>query len=150
MSFYPLQGGFNESLLGTAVSPRRFYMSRSRVRSEGGLPENSDESCEKGIRTSTNQSNEILDTIIAVFISAFIFVTLISIYDVIRNAINNYYASITLNDPRTNNKPQDILNTEIANEKGLISSAVFAIFCMISSIILISFLIFLWSQSKKY
>jgi len=147
MSFQPIQGGFNESLLGTAVASRSFYMTHSNDL----LEDEPDIIYGKRVQVpnNNNQSSKIVDTIIAVLISAFIFVTLISIYDVIRNAINNYYASITLNDPRIGNKPQDIISTEIANEERLLSSAVFAIFCMISSVILISFLVFLWSQKNK-
>jgi len=76
-------------------------------------------------------------SLIMIFVSAVIFVTMVAIFEVLKNAINNYYAEIALNDPDVNNTPEDILTTTTANRYGLISSFVFAVICVIIAIIVL-------------
>ena len=73
-------------------------------------------------------------TLIIVFISAIIFVTVISIYDVVRNIINYYYAKKVLTDKTINNDPKSITNTMTVNKNTLISSIIFSSFCIISGV----------------
>lgn len=122
MSFHPLSPGTGQALLGASQAfqssdddslfERRISGPKQRVRSTKG-------------------------TLIIVIISAIIFVTIVAIYDVIRNAINNYYAKIALINPIAGNTAQNINSTVIANKQALISSIVFAIFCVILAAVLV-------------
>jgi hypothetical protein len=118
MSFQPLAPGINQSLLGVA-RPRDLRTLTER-RLSGGK--------KSGV-------------VIAVIVSAIIFVTVISIYDVIRNLFNAYYTKIALEDPRSQNTPQQINSTNIANKQALYASIAFSAFCIITSIILVYLLI---------
>jgi hypothetical protein len=131
MSFHPLSPGTGQALLGTSQAfqsseddslfDRRISGPKQRVRSTRG-------------------------TLMIVIISAIIFVTIVAIYDVLRNAINNYYSKIALADPKAKNKKQVIDSTLIANKQALISSIVFATVCIITAIILVPILA---KQSKR-
>ena len=117
MAFHPLQGGINSSLLGIGVAPR--------------------------ILDSNNQGRELYprridsggreNTIFVIIMSAVIFITIISIADVIRNYINNYYARRALRNPLSRNTQKEINNTLIANQEGLNASITFMVFCIIFS-----------------
>lgn len=96
---------------------------------------------EKRIHGNGDKTQNIKYTIIIIIVSAIIFVTIVSIYDIFRNLINNYYAQITLEEPNSGNSETEIKSTLIANKYSLISSLFFAIFCIITSIILIYLLI---------
>ncbi len=76
-------------------------------------------------------------TILIVIISAIIFVTMISIYDIFRNIITNYYAREALENPNSHNSEEDIERALIANKENLNASIVFSIFCIVMAIILI-------------
>lgn len=80
-------------------------------------------------------------TIIIVIISAIIFVTVISIYDIFRNLISNYFAKITLNDPNSHNTQEQINTTLISNHGLLISSIIFSLFCIVTGTIIIYILL---------
>lgn len=129
MAFHPLQPGFSQSLLGTG-DLAKFV----------DVGEREDTLYGKRIRTS-ERIGKNKNTVIIITISAIIFVTVVSIYDVIRNAINNYYATIALNDPNANNSQDDINSTIIGNRQGLIASFVFAIFCILVATILVYILL---------
>jgi hypothetical protein len=87
-------------------------------------------------KNSTTKNNLLL-----IVMSAIISVAIISVYDVFRNAINNYYAEAALRDPKSNNTQSDIDSAVIDNQKGLIASVVFGIFCVIVAIILVVILV---------
>lgn len=127
MSFQPLSNrGLSESLVGVA-DPAKFtdpFRNESRE-IHAGLP----------------KGDTLKYTLIIVIISAIIFVTVIAIYDIIRNYINNKYAKISLENPDSGNTPQQIQSTLIANSNQLISSFVFALICIILALILIPILI---------
>lgn len=125
MYFTPLRGGFKQSLIGVAT-PGRFVDVTDQ-----------DNRLYPKRRPGTDNSNAI----ILVIITAILFVTIISIYDVIRNIINNHYASKALRDPLAHNDPQDIESTLIGNKEGLIASIVFAVLCLITGGILIYILL---------
>lgn len=139
MSFHPLNPGIDQSLLGVGANPdlidttkfiEKDYVERAHyLGKEGG--------------SNNNNATRIILTII---ISAIIFVTIVSIFDVFRNAINNYYAKKALLDPKSGNTQQEIDSTLIANHEGLISSIIFAVLCVIISIIVIYFA---WSFLNK-
>lgn len=124
-SFTPLQGGFEQSLVGAAVPGKFVNVTKQNARM---APRRRD--------TGDGSSNIIL-----VIITAILFVMIISIYDVIRNIINNYYADRALRDPVAANDPQDIESTLIGNREGLTASIVFAVFCVITGIPLIYILL---------
>ena len=90
-----------------------------------------------------------IPTIILIIISAIIFVTAVSIYDVFRSKINNYYAKINLEDPRSYNNREDIARTELANDRNLLSNIAFAIFAIIIAIILIPILIYMSTKLSQ-
>lgn len=116
MSFTPISGGLSSALSGT-VEPNELY--------------------ERRIHAPSDKIQQLLYTILIVIISALIFVTVIAIYDVLRNTINNYYANIALLDPNSHNTPEEIERTQIANYNALISSLAFAASCLITALILI-------------
>lgn len=136
MSFTPLAPGINNALLG-AADPGKFidpYRSDVKSFSERDLED-------RRIHDTRSRLQPITYTLIIIIISAIIFVTVIAIYDVFRNLISNHYASIALNDPDSDNTPEDIERTQIANQQALVASIIFAIFCIITAIILIFILI---------
>jgi hypothetical protein len=125
MAFHTLSPGTGQALLGASqgvqfdddsLFDRRISGPRQTVRSTKG-------------------------TLIIVIISAIIFVTIVAIYDVIRNSINNYYAKIALTNTQAQNTTQYINSNLIANTQALISSIVFAIVCIITAIIFIPVLV---------
>jgi hypothetical protein len=130
MSFQPAQNGVNPVLLGVTTTT-------GFTTTEGGVNTLFSKKIE-GVRPRTKQ---ITNTIISIIASAFIFISIVSIFDVLQNAINNYRASIALNDPRAGNSAQEILTTEIANEERLQSSLIFSVFAMVFSIIFVSILL---------
>jgi len=125
MSFQPLSEGLSSSLLGVA-DPVKFV---DPVRYEGR------------IHAPFPSEPTIKYTLLIIIISAIIFVTALSVYDVVRNLINNYFAKQALLNPVSNNTKEDIDRTLIANRGGLISSSIFSVFCIILAIILIPILI---------
>lgn len=129
MSFHPLRGGFDQSLLGVGADPDLLDINRLS---------NKDYIDRAHYLAKTKDSDSSLRrTIITIVISAILFVTIVSIYDVLRNAINNHYARVALTDPRAKNTQQEITSTLIANKQGLISSIVFAILCIVIALIVI-------------
>ena len=93
------------------------------------------------IHGSVEKKVSIHYTLIIILISAIIFVTVISIYDVFRNIINNYFAKLALIDPQANNRKEEIQRTIIANEDAFKSSVVFSLFCIITGLIIIWILV---------
>jgi hypothetical protein len=96
---------------------------------------------EKRIHSPEEKRASMKYTIIVIIISAIIFVTIISIYDIFRNIISNHYAEIALEDPNADNKSHDIKSTLIANRNALTSSIMFSLFCIITGTITIYILI---------
>lgn len=151
MSFTPISSGLSTALSG-AIEPTKFLdITRSDIRSDSGdkiiiRNENvrSDVLENRHIHgPSERKEDKIRYTIIIVMISAIIFVTTVSIYDVIRNALNTYYANLALTDPNSHNTNEDIERTKIANQNQLWSSMVFSAICIFSAIILILILIYM-------
>jgi ABC-type Fe3+ transport system permease subunit len=122
-SFQPLRGGTASALLGT-----------------GGVR---DDLYSRRIHGPEEQETGALFTIGVIVLSAIIFVTVVAIYDVIRNLINNYYSALALRDPRSGNSAQDIESALIANYNTLVSSAVFALVCIILALIVGALLVLL-------
>lgn len=138
MSFTPLSGGTSTALIG-AIEPTKFISIRA---SDDVYQNDPNELYARRVHRPLDRTENMKYTIVIVMISALIFVTVIAIYDVIRNAINNYYANIALLDPNSHNDPDDIERTQIANNNELWSSMVFAAVCLVSAIILIILLIY--------
>ena len=139
MSFQPLQPGFSQSLLGTVEPTKLLDVDESDI----DQPEESKDLIERRFRGSRPDSSSLPYTISLIIISAFIFVAIVSIYDVFRNIINNHYADLALTDPRANNTQEDIIRTEIANQEALFSRIFFAVFAVITALVFIGFIIFL-------
>src|SRR5581483_762719 len=117
MSFHPLSGGFSSSLLGTA-DPVKFT---DPLRDEAQI-------MDRPIHgPAPLRHHTIMYTIIIIVISALIFITIVAIFDVIRNYIINYYARLALTDPNSHNTEEDIVRTLIINRDSFISSGVFAL-----------------------
>ena len=83
MSFQPITPGFGQSLLGIASNDLLIGRQPSRDVYSKRL-------------TGPKNSNIILNVII----TAIIFVSIVSVYDILRSSINNYYAKRALIDPR--------------------------------------------------
>ena len=132
MSFQPLNLGLSESLLGVAATNNDFINTSNYIN--------------KKVVKNAGQNNDPKKMILAIIVSAVIFITIVSIYSIIRNIINNYYTKKALTDPKVEIPPQEVEITLLANEYGLIASIVFAIVC----IIIASIAIFLsWSYFKN-
>lgn len=136
MSFTPLSGGLSTALSG-AIEPTKF-ISAPDTRSD---PQAEELFARRIHEPSSSKTQTIKYTIIIVIISAIIFVTVIALYDIMRNSLNTYYANIALTDPNSHNDPEDIERTQIANINALWSSIIFAIICVIMAIMLVFILI---------
>jgi len=88
----------------------------------------------RSTQTKTD-SPTIWYTVTIIFLSAFLFVAIISIYDVFRKIINNHYAYIALTDSNSHNTPDQISRNLIANENELKANAIFSLFTIIIGII---------------
>lgn len=129
MSFTPLSGGTSSALLG-AIEPGRFIdPDRIDTRRE--------DLTSRRIHGAEDKGRSLKYTILIVIISAIIFITVIALYDVIRNAISDFYATNSLTDPNAHYTPGEIIQTRIANRNALIASIVFAAFCVLSALVLI-------------
>jgi hypothetical protein len=114
MSFSPITGGPNSSLLGSG-NARILRLDKGKDKDLYSK------------KLSYDQPN----TIIVIILSAIIFVAIISIYDVGRNYINNRYAKIALEDTRSQNSQKEIDSTLISNYQSLLSSIVFCIISVV-------------------
>lgn len=132
MAFQPTLSGFNSSLYGMA-DPARFFDS-NRLESRNDL-------YEQKIHSNENNSRSIIYTLIIIIISAIIFVTIISLFDVIRGYITNYYANQALIDPISQNTPIDITRTNLANQENQTANITFFIVCIVISIFIIPMLL---------
>jgi hypothetical protein len=132
MAFTPLGLGTSTALSGTVVSPRFLEIGRTDTEDFSRFE---DLTGRKVHGSPRDNPKSIEYTIFIIIISAFIFITVIAIFDVIRNIINNYYAHRALTDPNSNNTQEDIERAEIANQNGLWSSIVFATVTFLIAII---------------
>ena len=132
MSFVPLNGGFSESLLGVGTT-NLIDMAKFN---------------EKGLEDLHPEKTGLTNSILLVVISAIIFVTVVSFYDVLRTFINATFAKVALEDPRAQNTEQDIISTEIANKEAVISSITFFGLSLLLGILIVS-IIFRYINSKK-
>ena len=105
---------------------------------------------ERRFHESTKKSSSIISTIIVIFISAILFVTIIAAYDILRNYIRNYYTKKTLLNKQFKTDPKDIRNTLITNEESLTSTIVFFIACFIIAIIFLPIFIYLFILYKTH
>lgn len=133
MSFVPLNGGFSQSLLGVGVTNDLIDTAKFN---------------EKGLEDLHPQENGAGKSILLVILSAIIFVTVVSFYDVLRTFINSIYAKIALEDPKANNTQQDIDSTEIANKEAVLASLTFFSICLILAILIVG-VIYKYLSSKK-
>jgi hypothetical protein len=135
MSFQPITGtGIGPSLLGVG-DPIKFI----RPVDNDPLEDRTDSRDLHGDRDS--KGTNYIKTVLLVVISALIFVSIVALFDVLRNALDNYYAKQALENPASGNTETDIAATEIANQYNLLSSIVFASITSLISIILIIILI---------
>jgi ABC-type Fe3+ transport system permease subunit len=131
MSFTPLTGGFSSSLSG-AVEPTKFLLTGDEAR---------DDLYSRRIHPPEEKAESIRYTVLIVIISAILFVTVVALYDVLRNIAVNYFADRALTDPRSGNTQQDIERTNIANENTLLASIVFALICVVTAACFIGYLV---------
>lgn len=136
MNFAPTSSGhLNESLIGIAIDPIKTLF---RPTSDDVIYKKNDDSLygrERIDRSANNSNNEFIKTILFTIITALVFVTIISIFDVFRNIINKYYANKTLNEVISDKNREDILRSKNANHATLMSSIYFSLFCIIISLI---------------
>jgi len=136
MSFETIEPGFNQSLLGTAEISK-FSETRPDY----------DEYYRKGLGKRRETGHNINRTVSIIIITAIIFVIIISYFDVIRNIINSYYISKALRHPNSNNTPEDIIRTEIADQNAIVASIIFAIISTIIGLIIIYFVMtYFWKR----
>lgn len=136
MSFTPLSGGLSTALSG-AIEPTKF-IDLSDLRSE--------DLSSRRIHGPERKPKSIGHIIIIVIITAIIFVTVVALYDLLRNSLNTYFANKALMDPNSHNTPEDIERTQIANLNELWSSIVFAAICLVLAVILILVLLHFLNQ----
>lgn len=135
MAFAPLQGDFSSSLLGVgSVGPIRYD---ETIREAD--PEKYFERGLHGSARSDKETQQFVNSIILIIISAFIFITIVSIFDVARVSFNNYFANFLYVDLT----PREVFDKKNLNELNLESTIVFSIFCMFAALIMISVLIWM-------
>jgi len=98
---------------------------------------------ERHIHGPREKGSNIKYQLIIILISAMIFVTAVAIYDIIRNTINYFYSDYSLRQNNGNNTEEEITIFLLANRNTIISSSIFALFCIITSLIFIPLLILL-------
>lgn len=135
MSFKPLNEGFSTSLLGSSYPAG--YEHSIRYNPDKNLSD-------RDIHSNIDSQTSILKTIIVIFISAIIFITVISIYDVLRNYIIYYYNEQTLYDSQSEYTNVYIRQQFVSNKNIMLSSIVFSLICIFSSIILILILVYIY------
>jgi hypothetical protein len=121
-SFVPLNGGFSQSLLGAGTTTTLIDTAKFN---------------EKGLEELHPQESGVSKSILLVIISAIIFVTVVSFYDVLRTFINTIFAKIALEDPNAHNTQQDIDSTEIANKEAILASITFFSLCLILAVLIV-------------
>lgn len=139
MSFTPLSGGLSTALSGV-VEPTKFMDFRDLNEKPSGLYERR----MHGPSMKDKKNTTLKYTIIVVIISAVVFVTIISLYDIVRAYFNKIFATISLNNPESNNSPEAILRTQIANDNQFWSTLSFSAFCLITAVILIAIAIYIF------
>jgi len=133
MAFQPLkEGSLSSALFGTADPSKFVDVARKDVDKNY---------YEKKIHATQDKGTHIQYTIIIIIISAIIFVTVISIYDIFRSLITNFFAKEALTNPKSQNTQIEIERTLISNQDALYANIWFALFCLLSAIILIWILI---------
>lgn len=140
----------NDPLVGPKVSlfgasdPMKFT-DPNRIGETSELSKSSDTDTfrpnRRDIHGSSDHKEAMKYTIIIIIISAIIFVTTVAIYNLIQNIITVYYSNITAGDPRSMNTDDDIIKILLANHFSTEASIAFAVFCIISAIVVIPFLI---------
>lgn len=137
MSFVPITGtSVNTAAIGVGAQPK---ILEEKLAERDKLYERRLHESEE--KDGAHESNKRL--IIIIIISAIIFVTVIAVYDVIKQLLNNYYSNLALTDPNSNNSEEDINRTNIADYYTLIALVVFAIVTIIFAIIAIPILLYL-------
>jgi len=112
----------NESLIGVGLTPKML---------------GNDEFEKYGYYTKYGPSTYSRRTILIIIMSAIIFITLVALYDVFRNYINNQYSKKALINPQSHNTNEEIEKALISNQENLNASITFAVFCIIVAVILI-------------
>jgi len=131
MSLYPLSSfGLNDSLIGVADATKITDSKRNGSK---------DYSNRRFHELSHGET--IRYTIIITCISAILFVTIVSIYDVLHNVINVYYNDLYLNDPHSHISQEDIERTKTSNKNTLIANCIFALICIVSAVIFVPLLL---------
>ena len=131
MSFHPISSGnLGESLGGTAttIGIRASGLLESNIRDPRDVSLE-----ERHIHGPAEKRERPVHIVIVIIISAILFVTIVSLYDVLRAWIINYYAEITLKDPISNNTENDIRKTLLANWNSFKAAAFFACMCVVTS-----------------
>ena len=127
MSLYPSSFDLNKSLIGM-TEPGKF-IDPLRIESRDLTSRN--------IHGHISHEDTIRYTIVITCISAIIFVTIISMYDVLRNIVNSYYTENYFENSNNNMSEDDITRIRISNKNTIISSVIFSLLCILSAIILI-------------
>ena len=125
MSIQPQNVGLSTSLVGVMDVNTSYY--DSRIGSPSKQYEN---------------PLSIYRTVLLTLVSAVLFVTAISIYDIIRQRIVTYYARRAIEDPDACNDPQLIRRTLIVNRESFASTVTFSLVCIIIALIIIPILIY--------
>ena len=137
MQFEPIVAEFDQSL----------YVMDPKLRPHNNAKEDYDD--DEGINASiysvlnnhknhkkTKKSTKSFQTIIVpIIISAIVFITILSLYDVVKHALLNYYARKALLDPKARNRKKNITRTLIANSQHLFSLIIFSLFCIFTTFI---------------
>jgi hypothetical protein len=141
MSFLPITNNHNINIASVGVG------AQSKILEEKFSKDtrfNDDKLHDNNINEKISNKNSVnFHTFIIIVISAIIFITVISIYDVIKGGLNYYYSYIALTDPNSHNTQDDIDKTVIADYYALISLIIFAIIAIIIALITLPYLFYL-------
>ena len=147
MSFIPASEGINTPLVGVAGQYRilneNIYARNVGIRSK--TPKIGDKRAYSSRPIESSHNN--MHLLLIIIITVIIFVTAVALFDVLRGILNYYYSNIALNDPNSNNKPEEIQRTEIADYYSLLSTIVFALISIFISILLLPLLFYLLNQN---
>ena len=103
----------------------------------------------RNIVSKDKATGSLMLLLVVILITIIIFVAVLSVYDVIKEGIVNRYARRALLDPRSNNSPEDIQRTLIANEESYNAAVHFSIICILIAMIILPFLFYAYISLSR-
>lgn len=92
-----------------------------------------------------DESKKLTNSVILIFISATIFVTVISVFDIIRNAIRMYFSDRTINNGDSNYSEEFIVREKVIIRNEFYAHLTFSLITCLLAIIIVYCLIKLYT-----